>query len=64
MRGLKMTHSEYLEKLRPIIPEGEHLRFQGLQGETCIAWIEQGAVNYREFWSAYAANKWLKDNAK
>jgi len=59
-----MTHSEYLETLRPIIPQGERLRFQGLQGETCIAWIDQGEVNYREFWSAYAANKWLKDNSR
>ena len=59
-----MTHSEYLETLRPIIPEGEVLRIRGLQGQTCIAWIDEGEVNYREFWSTYAANKWLKANSK
>ena len=60
-----MTHSEYLEALRPIIPEGEVLRIRGLQGETCLAWIdENNDVNYREFWSTYAANKFMKDNAK
>jgi hypothetical protein len=60
-----MTHSEYLENLRPIIPEGETLRLKGLDGQTCLAWIDENDdVGYREFWSAYAANKFMKDNAK
>jgi hypothetical protein len=60
-----MTHEEYLNNLRPIIPEGEVFRFWGLEGQHCLAWVdEDDEVQYREFWSGYGANKYLKDMAR